>query len=69
MIFYSDHTLFTGIFGESVIGKQSENNHFKVLCVKVDVMSGNLQNIGVKQLKPTTSWVICPPKSLTRGAF
>ena len=46
MIFYSHNTLFTIIFGVSVINKQSDNKHLKV-------MSGNLQNIGVKQLKQT----------------
>ena len=51
MIFYSDNTLFTIIFGVSVINKQSEDNHFKVLCVIFEVMGGNLQNMEVKQLK------------------
>ena len=53
MIFYSYNTLFTRIFGVSVINKQSEDKHFKVLSVIFEVMSVNLQNIGVKQLKQT----------------
>ena len=53
MIFYSYNTLFTRIFGVSVINKQSEDKHFKVLSVIFEVMSGNLRNIGVKQLKQT----------------
>ena len=53
MIFYSNNTLFTRIFGVSVINKQSEDNHFKVLCVIFEVKNGNLQNIGVKQIKQT----------------
>ena len=53
MIFYSDNTLSTRIFGVSEINKQLEDDHFKVLCVILEVMSCNLQNIGVKQLKQT----------------
>ena len=53
MIFYSNNTLFTRIFGVSVINKQSEDNHFKVLCVIFEVKNGNLQNTGVKQIKQT----------------
>ena len=36
-----------------MINKQSENDHFNVLCVILEVMSGNLQNKVVKQLKQT----------------
>ena len=50
MRFYSDNTLITRIFGVSVINKQLEDENFKVLSVMFEVMSGNLQNIGVKQL-------------------
>mgnify|MGYP001804420726 CR=1 FL=1 len=53
MTFYSDNTLITRIFGVSVINKQLEDKNFKVLSVMFEVMSGNLQNIGVKQLKLT----------------
>ena len=37
IIFYSDNALFTRIFGVSVINKQSEENHFKVLCMIFEV--------------------------------
>ena len=53
MIFHSYNTLFTRISGVSVINKQSEDKLFKVLSVIFEVMSGNLQNIWVKQLKQT----------------
>ena len=62
MIFYSDNTLFTRIFGVLVINKQSENDHFKVLCLILEVMSCNLQNIGVKQLKQIKSGHLSTPK-------
>ena len=48
MTFYSDYTLFTRIFGLSVINKQLEGNLIKVLCVMFEVVSGSLQYIGVK---------------------
>ena len=38
MLFYSDNTLFTRIFGVLVINKQSENDQFKVLCVILEVI-------------------------------
>ena len=48
MTYFFDHTLFTRIFGLSVINKQLEDKHFKVLCVMFEVVSGNPQYIGVK---------------------
>ena len=63
MIFYSDNTLFTRIFGVLVINKQSENDHFKVLCFILEVMSCNLQNIGVKRLKQIKCEHLSTPKS------
>ena len=53
MIFHSDNTLFTRIFGVLVINKQSEKRSLQGLCVILEVMIGNLQNVGVKQLKQT----------------
>ena len=47
MIYYYDNTLFRRIFWVSVINKQSENDHYQALCVIFQVMSGNLQKIGV----------------------
>ena len=44
MIFYS-------VFEVSVINKQTEDDHFKVLCVIFEVIGGNLQNIEVNQTK------------------
>ena len=69
MILFSDNTLFTRIFGVSVINKQSEDNHFKVLCVIFEVMSGNLQNIEVKQLIQTKFGHLSTPKFDTRVHF
>ena len=42
--------IFFFVFGVLVINKQTEDDHFKVLCVIFEVMGGNLQNIEVKQL-------------------
>mgnify|MGYP001797884716 CR=1 FL=1 len=69
MIFYSDNTLSTRIFGVSEINKQSEDDHFKVLCVIFEVMSGNLQNIEVKQLNQTEFGHLFTPKFDTRLHF
>ena len=69
IIFYSDKTFFTRIFEVSVINKQSENDHVKVLCVIFEVMSGNLQNTGVKQLKQTMFGHLSNPKFNTRVYF
>mgnify|MGYP001803487993 CR=1 FL=1 len=60
MIFYSNNTLFTRIFGLSVINKQSEANHFKVIF---EVVSGDLQNIGVKLLNQTKFCHLSTPKA------
>ena len=49
-----------------MINKQSENDHFKVLCFIFEVMSCNLQNIGVKQLKQIKSGHLSTPKFDTR---
>ena len=69
MIFYSDNTLFTRIFVVSVIIKQSEDKHFKVQCVVFEVMSGNLQNIEVKQLIQTKFGRLSTPKFDTQVHF
>ena len=69
IIFYSDKTFFTRIFEILVINKQSENDHVKALCVIFEVMSGNLQNIGVKQLKQTKFGHLSTPKFDTRVHF
>ena len=45
-----------------MINKQPEKYNFKVLCVIFEVMSGNLQNIGVKQLKQTKFGHFSTPK-------
>ena len=66
MIFYSDNTLSTRIFGVSEINKQLEDDHFKVLCVILEVMSFNLQKVGVKQLKQTKFGYFSTPKFYTR---
>ena len=66
MIFYSNNTLFTRIFGLSVINKQSEANHFKVIF---EVVSGDLQNIGVKLLNQTKFCHLSTPKAWHAGAF
>ena len=55
MIFYKN-------FGVSVIYKQPENDHFKVKCVIFEVIGGNLQNLGVKQLKQTKFGHFSTPK-------
>ena len=60
-----DNTLFKGVFGISVINKQSEDDHFKVLCVIFKIMGGNQQNIEVKQLNQT-KFGHYGPKSLRR---
>ena len=69
MIFYSDNTLLRRYLGVLVINKQSENDHFKVLCVIFEVMSGNLQNIEVKQLKKDQFEHLSTPKFDTRVHF
>ena len=68
MIYYSDNTIFKRIFGVSMMIKQSEDDHFKDLYVIYEVMSGNLQNIEVKQLNQT-NLVVYPPQSLTHGCI
>ena len=62
MIYCSDNTIFKTIFGVSMMIKQSEDDHFKDLYVIYEVMSGNLQNIEVKQLNQT-NLVVYPPQS------
>ena len=69
MIFYSDNTLLRRYLGVLVINKQSENDHFKVLCVISEVMSGNLQNIEVKQLKKDQFEHLSTPKFDMRVHF
>ena len=69
MIFYFDNSLFTRIFGGSVINKQTEDDHFKVLCVIFEVMGGNLQNLEVKQLNQTEFGHLSTPKFDTRLNF
>ena len=58
--------IFFSVIGVSVINKQTENDHFKVLCVIFEVMSGNLQNIEVKQLNQTEFGHLSTPKFDTR---
>ena len=43
--------MFFSVFGVLVINKQTDDDHFKVLCVIFEVMGGNLQNIEVNQTK------------------
>ena len=69
MIFYSDNTLLRRYLGVLVINKQSENDHFKVLCMILEVMSGNLQNIEVKQLKKDQFEHLSTPKFDMRVHF
>ena len=64
MIFYFDNSLFTRIFGGSVINKQTEDDHFKVLCVIFEVMGCNLQNIEVDS-STRSNLAIYPPQRLT----
>ena len=57
------------VFGVSVINKQTEDDHFKVLCVIFEVMGVNLQNIEVKQLSQTEFGHLSTPKFDTRVHF
>ena len=61
--------IFFSVFGVLVINKQTEDDHFKVLCVIFEVMGGNLQNIEVKQLNQTEFGNLFTPKFDTRLHF
>ena len=61
--------IFFSVFGVSVINKQTEDDHFKVLCVIFEVMGGNLQKIEVKQLNQTEFGHLSTPKFNTRVHF
>ena len=60
---------FNIVFGVSVINKQTEDNHFKVLCVIFEVMGGNQQSIEVKQPNQTKFGHLSTPKFDTRVHF
>ena len=61
--------IFFSVFGVLVINKQTEDDHFKVLCVIFEVMGGNLQNIEIKQLNQTEFDHLFTPKFDTRLHF
>ena len=65
IIFYSDKTLFTRIFGVSVISKQSENDHFKVLCV---IFEGITKYRG-KTAQTDHVWSFVHPKVCHGGVY
>ena len=68
MMVCPDNTFITRNSEVSEINKRSENDQFKVLCVIFEEMSGNIQNIGGKQLKQIKFGHFFT-QTLTRGAF
>ena len=69
MIVCLDNTFITRNSEVSAINKRSENDQFKVLCVIFEEMSGNIQNIGVKQLKQIKLGHLFTQKLDTRCIF
>ena len=61
--------IFFSVFGVLVINKQTEDDHFKVLCLIFGVMGGNLQNIEVKQFDQTEYGHLLTQKFDTRLHF